>query len=316
MAWRLHQTNDAIASVDIIQGEPDLLAVWSRRDRVTFYELETGIRQADSLLQFPETQDRTSDEWRVFITGLQAPNNQYLPLVRTPELTIYATGDGHIHLYETDDARLYLAIGEIGEGDQQTETRLDSGDADNLLAVSLDRALGITAVLDIQGRIHLYQQRTYAGTFTLDLPMTDESRPLLAVADRGEAIFVSNGYRIIRMDTTGAISHSIDVPYMIRQMMCAPNGCYLVTSDMDTGVIRLYDGRNLCQTHQRFAIDLLAEAIQVQLLADLPPAFVAPGALSVSNAGHIAFAMSGVICVSGIDQMTRLPALSSQEQTL
>jgi len=76
---------------------------------------------------------------------------------------------------------------------------------------------------------------------------------------------------------------------------------------METNVIRAYSGSDLTPTHQRHAIDLLADATQIQLLADLPPAQVAVSALTVTSKGVIAFALAGVICISDMSHMTALP---------
>jgi hypothetical protein len=81
----------------------------------------------------------------------------------------------------------------------------------------------------------------------------------------------------------------------------------LATSDAEAGVIRIYHGESLVPTHQKFAIDLVARATQVQLLADLPPLDTIARALTVHAKGVIAFAMSGVVCVTDVSQMDELP---------
>jgi hypothetical protein len=98
-----------------------------------------------------------------------------------------------------------------------------------------------------------------------------------------------------------------DLGYTVRLIACSPDGQTLATCDMDIGLIRVYRGPTLHLTHQRFAIDLISEATQVQLLAELPPAFVAPGALKVDNSGRLALSMSGVVCVSDLSYMDEVP---------
>jgi hypothetical protein len=98
-------------------------------------------------------------------------------------------------------------------------------------------------------------------------------------------------------DNTGKVLARTETHYMIGRLACSPAGDTLATSDLETGVIRIYDGQ-LKLMVQRFAIDLLADARQLQLLADLPPVFVAINALTMGSGGLVAFSMSGILCVT------------------
>lgn len=71
-----------------------------------------------------------------------------------------------------------------------------------------------------------------------------------------------------------------------------------MTSDPETGVIRVYNRPELAPTHQRHALDLLQDADQLQLIADLPPFGAAPGAMAIDDTGALAFNISGVVCGS------------------
>jgi hypothetical protein len=90
-------------------------------------------------------------------------------------------------------------------------------------------------------------------------------------------------------------------------MACSPDGARVVTSDTEAGLIRVYNGHDLKQTHQRFAVDLIADAQQVQLLANLPPITATVSALVAGDNGVIGFAMSGVICMTDVSYLTALP---------
>ena len=79
-----------------------------------------------------------------------------------------------------------------------------------------------------------------------------------------------------------------------------------LVGDPETGVIRVYDDE-LQPTHQRHALDLLQDAAQLQLIADLPPFNAAPGSLVIDNKGNIAFNISGVVCVTTLKQLDALP---------
>ena len=108
MSWRLHLTNQAISQLNIIDSTPPLLATWLDRQRVLFYELQTGTSAGEGTHTPPETNERQSDTWQVFTTNLTAPDGTYLPILQTQKLTTYATDDGRMRLYHTGHADLYL----------------------------------------------------------------------------------------------------------------------------------------------------------------------------------------------------------------
>jgi hypothetical protein len=176
-----------------------------------------------------------------------------------------------------------------------------------IVALSLDRFLGLSAALDQDGKLHVFQQHIHVGAFDVGLEPSAYIPPHVAITRGGSAIYVSDGQCIIRTDSSGVVHKRLDTYYNIRQMACSPDGRYVMVNDTDNGVIRVYDGEDLTLTHQRFAIDLVAQATQVQLLADLPPTFVAPTTLTCDDSGLVAFSMAGVICVSHISFMDELP---------
>lgn len=300
MAWWLHLTNQAIQYLDILEGDPPILAAWSRRDRVMFYDLEHGTAIEDRVLHPAGQHDRTSDEWQTFLNILHAPNGVHLPILRLSSLTIYLTDDGRMRLYFDGGTRLSL------ENEGQ-ETQLNTSDAERLMAVALDRFLGLSAAIDQAGRLHVFQQQIQVGVFDLGLNVVSELRPHVAISRGGSSLFVSDGRQIVLTNSGGQAIKQQPVHYDIRLMACSPDGSYLVTNDVDTGVIRVYDGYDLVLTHQRFAIDLIAEATQVQLIADPPPNFVAPTTLAIDNDGRLAFSMAGVICTTDLNFMDELP---------
>ncbi|MFW5692000.1 MAG: hypothetical protein ACOCX3_01475 [Chloroflexota bacterium] len=300
MAWWIHLTNQAIQYMDIVEAEQPMLAVWSRWDRVAYYDLATGAAHGEDQLVPAGTHDRSSADWQLFVGDLKAPNGAYLPVLRMPEVEVHLTDDGRMRMYLTGAAQLLL-------DNDGTELELELRDVTSILALALDRFLGLSAVLDQDGKLHLFQQHIRVGTFDIGLKIHPELRSHLAISRGGSLVFASDGQQIVVTDSGGAVLKTLDTHYFIRQMSCSPDGRYLVTNDMDTGVIRVYDALELVPTHQRFAIDLVAEATQVQLLADLPPTFVAPSTLASDNAGRIAFSMSGVICVTDLTFMDELP---------
>ena len=300
MAWRLHLTNQVIQRLDILDGDPPLLAVWTRRDRVAYYHLETGAHYSEQRLMIPDSDQRDTDAWRAFISNLKAPNGAQLPFVRAQKVNALFTNDGRMRLYTIGDTG--LALDNDGK-----EVALDTGEDTSVLATALDRFLGLGAALTRDGKLRIFQQHISVGAFDLNLTVDDELSPIVAISNGGSAIYVSDGRRLALTDSSGQIRNHIDTHYFVRFMDCSPDGSQVVTSDAENGVLRVYDGEDLLFTHQRFAIDLVAHATQVQLMADLPPTFVGLSALTLGNEGRLAFAMSGVICVTDLTYMDELP---------
>lgn len=298
--WRLHLTNQAIQRLDLLDGQPPLLAAWSRRDRVAYYDLETGAPFGETTLSAAPAQTRQDPIWQVFLSALKAPNEAALPLVRTPLADVFTTEDGRIHLYHTPGSRLFLET----EG---KEISLETDNAQRFPALVLDRFLGLCAALDEKAHLHVYQQHMRVGVFDLGLSAGEDRRYTLAISRGGGAIYASDGRVIVLTNSTGQVIRRISTYYLVGEMACSPDGHYLVASDMDTGVLRVYKGGDLSLIHQRFAIDLIAQATQLQLIADLPPVKAALSALTIDNDGNLAFAMSGVICMTNIAYMDSLP---------
>ena len=300
MTWRLHLTNRAIYRLDMLNNQSPLLAIWTQPNRVAFYEQESGVSTGDLLLDIPEAMMRSSDEWRAFLADVIAPNGAFLPRITTPQATIYMTEDGRMRLYQVGSVGLYL------DSDGQ-EITLDVSGIEDFVSLAFDGLMGVIAGLDQSGKLQLYQQNIRLGTFDLGLETQDQLRPAIVISRGGSAIFATDGRCLVLTDTGGQVQKQTGVHYFVGRMACSPDGRYLATSDIETGVVRVYNGHDLAPTHQRFAIDLLAEATQIQLLADLPPTTVAPGSLAINNQGILAFAMSGVVCVTALEQMDELP---------
>ena len=299
MSWRLHLTNQAIQHLDILNGTPSVLAAWSRKDRVAFYDLDSGAALGERTFTDPTVDSRQDDSWQEFVGNLVAPNKAYLPIVQTDDVHIYTTDDGRMRLYYDNASGLFL------ENDGK-EVTLEVK-ADSFQTIALDRFLGLSALLDDSGQLHMYQQHIRVGAFNLDLKTDGDLRYALAISRGGGAIFATDGTSLVITNTSGQVRKRMETHYFIGEMTCSPDGKYVITSDIDTGVLRIYRGTDLTPLYQRFAIDLLASATQVQLIADLPPWQVALSALTINNEGVIAFAMAGVVCVSGIKSMDNLP---------
>lgn len=301
MTWRIHLTNQAIRDLHILPGHPPILAVWTQRRRVHYYDLVGGTPLEDRWLPNAPSTSHQSDSWQTYIASLRGPGgNQYLPYVRTPEANIFTTDDGKLRLYQQRDAQLVLDTNGVA-------STLDTGHAEQMISLDLDRALGMVVSLDEKCQLHIYQQNIRLGQFDIGLVADPDLRPAVAVPRGGGNIFATDGKRIVVTDSGGKVLKEREMHYYIGRMTCSPSGSMVVTSDIENGVLRVYHGESLVLTHQKFAIDLVAAATQVQLMADLPPLGTALSALTAHVRGAFAFAMSGVVCVSSTEHMDRIP---------
>lgn len=304
MSWRLHLTNQAIPYLDILEGKPVLLGAWSRHDRVTYYDLVSGTPAGETTLLVPRPESREDAEWQSFVADLKAPNSAFLPRIRTPQGMLYTTDDGRMRLFHPGSTDLYL-------DDNGTELKLEVAAAETFRTLAFDRFLGLTAALDERGWLHVYQQHIRVGAFDLGFAIDEDTRLFIAISRGGSAIYVSDGRSLLITDSSGQVRRHVDTHYFVGSMACSPEGRYVIASDGETGVLRVYSGEDLSPLYQRFAIDLLAKATQVQLMADLPPFMVGLSALNIGNRGNVIFAMSGIICATHIDDMDVLPRAQS-----
>ncbi len=298
MAWRLHLTNQTIPQIHILPGKTALVAA-SAGGSIHYFDLETGIAVGQRSLKDAPAVSRSDDRWQEYMTSLIAPNKAYPPFVRANRSDIYISDDGRMRLYYTGGTDLFLEV-------DGKEGKLEPGGAADFLAVGLDRFLGLIGALDEQNRLHIYQQHIPVGVFDIGLKRHDDLRPQIAIANGG-SIFVTGGQDILVVDSGGRVLRRQETHYAMRKLDCSANGRWVATCDLETNVLRAYTGTDLMPTHQRHAIDLMADATQIQLLADLPPAQVAVSALTIGSKGVVAFAMGGVICVSDMTLMTALP---------
>lgn len=301
MAWRIHLTNQAIQFLHVLPGRPAVLAVWTRYDRVNFYNLDNGVLLSEYNIPHAPDAERRSERWQQFVGQLTGPErNQYLPYVQTAQGIVHATDDGKLRLYRLSDDRVFI------ETDGAEEV-LQIVQAERFIAVALDRALGTIAALDERCQLHIYQQNIRVGTFDIGLQNDPDLRPAVSISRGGGSITATDGRRLVITDNAGTISKQLETHYYIGRLAISPGGGMVLTSDMENGVLRAYKSDKLTLTHQKFAIDLVAAANQVQLLADLPPTGTAISAMTAFNRGTIIFAMSGVVCVTDVSQFDELP---------
>jgi WD40 repeat protein len=310
MAWRLHLSNRTIQQLDLLPGKPSLLAAWSKRDRVTYYDLQTGALIDEVVIEPPEVDDRNSLTWQNFVRELKAPNGAFLPQVSTDHEVIYLAENEHLRLYRGGAGELFLQMQHGSD-----EVKLDVRSGTIFQQVTLDTTGEIIAALDTKGKLHVYRQTKRLGIYDPGLRLKDDNRASLAISRAGEKLFVADHHQLVQMDTSGKVVQRLVTHYAIGRLACSPDGKWVVTGDAETGVVRVYDSSDLQLKYQRFGIDLLAAATQIQLLADLPPVFIALNALTIDNNGNMALAMSGIICVTSLDRMDNIQLARTPDET-
>lgn len=301
MAFRIHLSNQTIRQLHILPGKNPQLAVWIRRNHVQFYDLDTGTFLQETVFAEVGTTPRDHQAWRDLLSqtkGIETPH--YLPYVHIADTDIFSTDDGAMRVYRQRDDRLFIE----NEGIEEALTLID---AERLIRMDLDGALGVLVGLDEHLHLHIYQQNIRVGTFDIGLEPHPQLRADVVIARGGNLIYATDGQRIVQVDTGGTVNRTLETHYYIGRLTCSPSGTMLVTSDTEAGVLRAYQGEKLVLTHQKFAIDLIASANQLQLLADLPPADAALSAVVAYQKGILAFAMAGVVCVTDVQQMEDVP---------
>lgn len=301
MSWRVHLANQAIQSLHVIPATSPLLVVWTRPTLAHLYDLETGVVMGDVRTPTPPSVPFADAGWQDYLRGLSAlQTGMSLPYVRAKTTDVLLTDNGKQRLYFQNGRELYFD----DDGDVRA---MPLAGVKRLLDVAFDRQLAHTVAVDEGGRLHVFQQGDALGVYDIGLQVAETGRALLAISRGGNQIFASDGQRVVVMGANGKLRKQVRVHYEVGRMSCSPSGSLLAMSDRESGVIRVYKGDDLLLTHQKFAIELIASADQVQLLADLPPATATVGALVAFTQGMIAFAMSGVVCMTDVTYMDELP---------
>lgn len=299
MAWRLHLSDRTIKRLDILSGKPSVLAAWSATNRVSFLDLQNGSPQGELTIEPVKADNRRSPTWQALISMLAAPNGVMLPTARTPNTAIFLSSDGTTRLYYTGGADLHLEVDGV-------EKKLETDTNTRFIAINMDRTAGLLAALDPELKLHVYKRYVRVGVIETGLTLHAEFRPILITAPGGTAIFVTDGEEIVAINPDATLRARLPLHYTLGAINCSPDGKRFVTSDLDANVIRIYDG-NLKPTHQRFAVDLLADAKRAQLLPSSTTASAALGPLAINNKGVLAFALSGTVCVTSLSKLKAHP---------
>ena len=301
MTWRLQLPQPLIRRIDLLTGASSVVAVWTQMDRVHYYDQRSAKSLGERVIDKMSAVERADPRWRKFLDELRAPNSSYLPLVYAANLTVHSAEDGSFHLYQLADATLVLDVG-------GKESVIEVEDGVRFVSLDLDRQLGLIVGLDRGGRLHLYQQRIRIGIHDTDLAMDGEFTPIVLTSLSSKAILAIDGAQIVTFDAAGKVRKRLELHYLPSAIALSPDGRVCVTADADTGVIRAYDAETLMATHQRFAIDLAADARRSNAAAGGQPTTSVPGVLAINNRGVVAFGLGGLLCVTSMNRMKALPA--------
>ncbi len=307
MAWRLYLSDRPIRRLDILPDKPSLLAAWTLADRVTYLDLQTGALAGEatlSALDLTVRHGKAADEQRKQYT---ASNLMCLPQIKSAHGMLYNNRDGTVQLYIIGNRELILV-----EGD--AETPLDLEKSARPLLVAMDPVQILVGVLTTAGKLILYDRAQRLGTFDTGLTFEVDNRPALILNAQANLILISNGQRAVVMDKTGKIQHTTETPFGVGAVASSPDGKYVIMSDLESNVLRVYSGKTLVPTHQRFAVDLIADSKRAQLMSGsfIPNAAIGP--VGINAKGTVVFAMSGMICVTSIAKMKPLPLVKSHSK--
>ncbi len=300
MGWRLHLSSQPISSVQFVSGNTPQIAVWDSRHNVHFYDRRDAMPLGE--LQFSAYQppaDLHDDFWREITARFKAPDGTLLPVVFMSGLTVFQSSDGRMRLYQFQSGGLVLEV----EG---RHIALDREQDGRFLIAGLDRALGLSGALNDEGKLYIFQQHVRVGMFDLGFSVSVDARLTLLAPEGTGTLLVSDGERVVLTDSAGSVTHEINTHFTVGPVAVSPDGKLVLLADIDDNLIRVYQG-DLRPTHQKHAIDLVADAKQVQLLAALPGRKAALAALDVANDGTIVFALGGVVCVTSMEALDALP---------
>jgi len=306
-AWRLYLTDQPVRRLDLLTGKPAVLAAWTGARRVSFFDVKNGARLGERVYDALLPAEREGETWQEFLRPFKAPNDSALPLLQLDGATLYNSADGQMQVIHDENGDLFLvSAGKAVRLHKEAEATFD--------VVAFDRTSGLIAVLDRAGRLHLYEQHTRLAIVETGLAGADEWRPALAVAQGGASIIASNGETVVITDGSGRLRQRLDLHYRRSALASSPDGQKLALADAEVGVIRVYDTSSLTATHQRFAADLLADARRVQLIGGTVSLSSSVHSLAINNRGTLAFAISGVICVTSVSRMGVLPRVSPKSR--
>jgi hypothetical protein len=328
MAWRAQLSDRPIRALAILSTKPGILAAWTQSDRSIFLDLSSGAKVSDLTLippanpppapllpppllipVTPPAVDEQSDHSTMdfdlsppmsigmkWVAQMKAPNGDFLPMIRVQGTAVYPALDGSFWARGTEQLGWFF--------ETETESRrleIDAGA--RIVSFAFDRKEGVSAALDSRGRLHLHRRAVRIGTFDTPLQIKDDLQPAAAIPEDGSWCFLTDGTRIAIFDLIGNLQKTIELHFSLGAFCVSPDGKTIVVGDLDAGVLRVYGGRNWLPVHQRFAVDVLAEAKRAQLMGTGTTSGAALGPIAIGAKGALAFAIAGTVCVTTVARL-------------
>ena len=299
MGWRLHLSNQVIGPLAICGQRAPILLAFTRVDRLSMLDLASGAALHEGELALPSAPPLPiGRHWLDYFDALRDVDGKLLPRVAARRgLDVCQTRDGLWRLLVNGAGAISWRL-----GDDPRVIRL--ADAERWVLVDFEPQRGLWCALDEHGRRHLYLRDSLLH-ISAPSPLRVQSGVLaLALACDGRC-FACDGRLLLIWDAQGrAAQHSL--AFTANRLAISHDGARLALADQENGVLRLYRTQDGTQTHQKTAIDLMARAAQLQLLADLPPPHSAVSGLALAHdaeQGWLAFSIGGVVAVVSFSEL-------------
>lgn len=295
--WRVHLSDLPLPRIDLVPGNPVLIAAWLSPAHVKFFEVENGTFWGDLCLNPPLDGDWQVADWSSFIATLQAPNGAILPWACAADTVILSSLDGRMRLYH-DPAR-GLTLENDGVLHELRQSQGIQGSV-----VGLDRELGTVWSMGGDGVLQVFQQHFFIGAFTIwD---DDPDMVTLLSPDAYDLVTVVEGRRISTVDMSGQRHTEYVSDSLIRAAACTSSGDWTVIAESTGGALRLLNS-DLNVIYQQSIDVLVRHTVSVQLF-DRRPRLNAPvSAVAVLESGDIFFAIDGSLCAVGPHLLASVP---------
>lgn len=295
MNWRLRLSEHPVKSLQIIPGDPALVAVWTVADRVQCFDLSTGASYDPLPIVPPRDLFLDGEAWRSFLETLRAPNGAYLPVVDLGYMVIYTSYDGRLRVYWGRGDRLVLDV-------DGRHTLLPQPGGVPLAAVALDRELGTVAALSTDAVLHFYQQCVFVGAYPV--VFGGGSPPVVLLPDAADVAFLVDETGLQAIDMMGRVVHNQHLPLHGGMVGCSPDGDRLVVAEQ--GTLRVYNSE-LRLIRQGNAYDLVTRATPLQLFDELPSSDSGVQGTAIADDGTLIITLDGIVCRTQISEFSPLP---------
>lgn len=300
MAWRLQFADRAVYAVQLLPGDPGLVAIFSMPQTVHFFDKLTGASHgAMQYAPLNASDEPGSPAWREFTAHLRAPGGVVFPNIDAGIGIVHSSHDGHVHLVHLRNGCLMLDI----EGRVAPLNHPEDGAA--FVAAALDRELGTVAALDDRGSLHFFQQHISMGQYAVSHDSMSEPKRVL-LPDAADRVWVIEPGHVQVIDLAGRTLARAATPESSGQAAVSPDAQLLVLVEASLERITVFDG-DLLPMRRANMLDLLENAMPVQLLEQAGWVADSDALIATDELGFVAFCWGGWLCVTTLDEFAPLP---------